>query len=602
MSKLLNKVFFNKFKVKKIITVTHFSLLYEGINIKNKEPVVIKLEDKLKHKLLENEAYFLYYLKGFGIPKIISFGKNNTYNILIEELLGPTLYQLWNLKTNKKEYKLKTICMIALQILDRLEFIHSKNIVHRDVKPNNFIIGRKDKNVIYLIDFGFSGKYKSSRTGKHIKYQFKKLINGALKYLSINAIKGYEQSRRDDLESLGYMLIHLITDNLPWLYIEDLEIEKPEKIKQIYKSKLSTKPELLCKGLPEEFTQYIKYCRNLYFEQEPDYNYLRSLFNNILIKNHQKNDLNFYWIIDNNKLKNKNKQINDKKNQYYKKRGSSHQRLYIQIKDSLEQKKLPIEKYMSFDKVKINDLCNNLINYNNNINLNVEYNIINNIENNNNNNINNSNILLFNLSKTSNKDKQEFKANNNFINSFSKINIDNINNTNKSNIKQYESKINDLNIEQKNKNFNNNFYIHSYKNKNSENLDDIEKNNNLLLNKTNESNNIKSGKNKININYYNQKFPNNFEYKKLSIKKRNENPIGNLYKNYNNTNLSRDIIKKKLLNYDNTNKNEVIKDYYKTNNSIKNYSKISETSANLKKINNFINVSNQNINLNISKK
>ena len=287
--------------------------------MKKNEPVIMKFEEKNKNEVLENEAYLLYYLNGLGIPKIISYGKNNSYNILIEELLGMNLYQIWQLKENKTEYKLKTICMIALQILDRLEFIHSKNIIHRDIKPNNFLIGRKDPEIIYLIDFGISVKYKSSRTGKHIKYKFKKIINGSLKYLSINAIKGYEQSRRDDLESLGYMLIHLILNHLPWLYIEDLEIEKLEKIKQIYKAKLLTPPELLCNGLPDEFTQYIKYCRNLTFEQEPDYNYLKSLFNNILEKNQQKNDLNFYWIINNKKLKIKNEEINNRRNRSYKK-------------------------------------------------------------------------------------------------------------------------------------------------------------------------------------------------------------------------------------------------------------------------------------------
>ena len=127
------------------------------------------------------------------------------------------------------------------------------------------------------------------------------------------------------------MLIHLILNHLPWLYIENLEIENLEKIKQIYKAKLLTPPELLCNGLPDEFTQYIKYCRNLTFEQEPDYNYLKSLFNNILEKNQQKNDLNFYWIINNKKLKIKNEEINNRRNRSYKKKESSHQRLYLKI-------------------------------------------------------------------------------------------------------------------------------------------------------------------------------------------------------------------------------------------------------------------------------
>ena len=573
MSKLINKVFFNKYKVKKLITITHFSSIYEGINEKSKEPILIKLEDKTKNKLLENEACLLYYLRGFGIPKFISYGKNNLFNILIEELLGPTLYQLWNLKENKIEYRLKTICMIALQILDRLEYIHSKNIVHRDVKPNNLIIGRKDKNVIYLIDFGFSGKYKSSRTGKHIKYQFKKLINGALKYLSINAIKGYEQSRRDDLESLGYMLIHLIMNHLPWLYIEDLEIEKSEKIKQIYKSKLLTQPEILCKGLPEEFSQYIKYCRNLYFEQKPDYDYLRSLFNNILLKNQQKNDLNFYWIIHNKKLNSKNKQINDNKNNFYKKKKNFYQRLYIQIRDSLEEKKLPTEKNKTLDNFEINKLYNNLINDKNSLNLNVKYNIINNIGFNNNNNLNNSNVYIFNLSNSYKKDIKEFNTNNTLINTSTKINIVNINN-NKSNNEIYKNKINDLKRKERNRDLKNIVMSQSNINKQSKNLYDKDGYNNLLIN--NESNIIKSYKNKRINNIHISKFPNNSRDIKRTIGKNMVIPINLL--NNNNSNLNKNIFKKQLFNSDNTNKTDIVKDYYEINNISEKNSKISETS------------------------
>ena len=211
MKVLNNKLIFNKYKIKKLIYSSKFSSVYEGINEKRNELVAIKTEERNKQNFLEAEAFFLFNLKGFGIPKIISFGKNNFYNILVEELLGFSLYHLRNLKKNIN-MKIKNTCMIALQALDRLEYIHSKNIIHRDIKPNNFMIGTKNKEVIYLIDFGFARKYKSSRTGKHIKYRFVKVIFGSLYYLSINGNKGYELSRKDDLESLGYSLIDLITN------------------------------------------------------------------------------------------------------------------------------------------------------------------------------------------------------------------------------------------------------------------------------------------------------------------------------------------------------------------------------------------------------
>ena len=135
MSKILNRIFFNKFRVKKLITKTSFSTIYEGMYEKHNEPVAMKFEDKTKYRLLENEAYYLYNLKGIGIPRLISYGKTNLFNILVEELLGKSIFQIWNSTKIKKEYKLKNVCMIAIQILERLEFIHSKNIIHRDIKP-----------------------------------------------------------------------------------------------------------------------------------------------------------------------------------------------------------------------------------------------------------------------------------------------------------------------------------------------------------------------------------------------------------------------------------------------------------------------------------
>ena len=176
MSKILSKIFFKKYKIKKLIRTTRFSSVYEGKNINDKEPVCMKIEINNKIELLESEAYCLYNLKGFGIPKIISFGKNGLFNILIMELLGLNIYKIWDLKKIKKEYRLKNTCMLALQVLNRLEYIHSKNYIHNDIKPNNLVIGRKDPNIIYLIDFGFCCKYRSSLTGKHIKFKKQKII------------------------------------------------------------------------------------------------------------------------------------------------------------------------------------------------------------------------------------------------------------------------------------------------------------------------------------------------------------------------------------------------------------------------------------------
>jgi len=228
--------------------------------------------------------------------------------------------------------------MVALQILDRLEYIHSKNYIHRDIKPQNFVIGRKDPNIIYIIDFGFSHQYRSSRTGKHIKYKNRRLTIGSLCYLSINGNLGYEQSRRDDLESLGYMLILLATGSLPWLKKENLKINDYLEYFKIYNLKKAVSIEKLCEGLPEEFTKYIEYSRNLDFEEDPNYDYLRSLFSSILDKIQEKNDLNFFWSI---KTKRTNKSEEKKSGslpKMHKRKDSSKNRLFKKIKISLEEK------------------------------------------------------------------------------------------------------------------------------------------------------------------------------------------------------------------------------------------------------------------------
>ena len=250
-----------------------------------------------KYDLLESEAYFLLLLKGFGIPRLISFGKISNFKILVQELLGRSIYLVWYTKDFKT--RLNDICLLALQCLDRLEYVHSKGIIHRDIKPYNFLFGRKDPEVIYIIDFGISKKYRSSRAGKHIKFTNLKKIYGSFRYISINCNKGYEQSRRDDLESLGYMLIFLAKKYLPWVEIENtIKDDKVLQVMKICQKKVSVTPEELCSGLPFEFIDYLKYCRNLEFEENPNYNYLKGLFTEVLKRNEQITDERFLRFIE----------------------------------------------------------------------------------------------------------------------------------------------------------------------------------------------------------------------------------------------------------------------------------------------------------------
>ena len=290
----INKIFFKKYKAIKLIAEGSFGSIYEGIDIKTRNRVAIKLEDRIKFNLLEKEAYNLYTLKGYGIIEILSFGRNQNYNIMVQPLLGDSLYKLF-LKC-KKKFTLKDICLIGLQCLERIEWIHIKNIIHRDIKPDNFLMGIKDPRIIYLIDFGLSKKYRSERTSKHIQFTLTKKLTGTARYASINALKGFELSRRDDLESFCYMIIFFLIKKLPWQGVKaQTQAKRNRKICElkedfnIYEHKNS---------IPNEFIKIFKYIKRLKFDEEPDYKMIRNAFKKILSDINYKENETFSWIKD----------------------------------------------------------------------------------------------------------------------------------------------------------------------------------------------------------------------------------------------------------------------------------------------------------------
>ncbi len=202
---ILNKVFFNKYKCTKKLGEGSFGLIFKGEY--NNENYALKFEHKNSINLLENEANIMIYLKGPNIPYIKYFGTTENYNILIMQLLGRSLEDIFE---ERKYFTLKSVCMIAPQMISVLEFIHNKHIVHRDIKPDNFVMGLDDlSQYVYLLDFGLAKKYRSSSTLVHYPMVNKKKLTGTARYASINALKGNEQSRRDDLEALGYVLMYL---------------------------------------------------------------------------------------------------------------------------------------------------------------------------------------------------------------------------------------------------------------------------------------------------------------------------------------------------------------------------------------------------------
>ena len=294
MEQLKNKILLKKYKIIKKIGKGSFGSVYLGKNIQKNEYIAIKLESKNQtDTILERETYILYSLKGFGIPEVISYGQNIKYNILIQELLGKSIDTIFSEK--KQKFPMKDCCMIGIQILDRLEYIHSKCVIHRDIKADNFLIGLKNKAIIYIIDFGLAKQYKSRKTGKHVKYAVNKKWSGTSRFASANTLRGVEPSRRDDLESFCYLLLFLMKGSLPWDNIN--EESEVNEILIIYKMKQYMTPEMLFRDLPPQMVNFYKYCKNLEFEQEPNYDFLRSLLINILNNIGEKNDLYFSWIL-----------------------------------------------------------------------------------------------------------------------------------------------------------------------------------------------------------------------------------------------------------------------------------------------------------------
>jgi serine/threonine protein kinase len=207
------------------------------------------------------------------------------------QLMGKSLEELFN---KRQKFSVKTTALLAYQMITVLQYIHDKHIIHRDIKPDNFVMGlNKDNANLFLLDFGLAKKYRSSKTLEQYPYIKKKKLTGTARYASIHALEEMEQSRRDDLESVGYVLMYFLRGNLPW---QGLKIKsKEDRYKKILDKKKETTSEQLCKNFPDEFREYLEYSRNLEYTEEPKYEKLRNKFYNLVCN--KMND-NFDFIYD----------------------------------------------------------------------------------------------------------------------------------------------------------------------------------------------------------------------------------------------------------------------------------------------------------------
>jgi len=285
-----------KFRLGRKIGSGSFGDIYIGTNFQTGEEIAIKLENiKSKHPQLLYESKLYKILSGgVGIPNIHWYGMEGDYNVLVMDLCGPSLEDLFSFCNRK--FSLKTVLMLADQIINRVEYVHAKNFIHRDIKPDNFLIGLgKRANQVHIIDFGLAKKYRDGRTQQHIPYREGKNLTGTARYASINTHLGIEQSRRDDLEAVGYVMMYFNRGSLPWQGLK--ANQKKDKYEKIMEKKMSTPIDVLCKHFPAEFVTYLNYCRVLRFEDRPDYTYLRRLFKDLFGRESYAYDYVFDWTM-----------------------------------------------------------------------------------------------------------------------------------------------------------------------------------------------------------------------------------------------------------------------------------------------------------------
>ncbi|KAL1409557.1 Palmitoylated plasma membrane-bound casein kinase [Vanrija albida] len=286
------------YKVGKKIGEGSFGVIFEGTNLLNSQTVAIKFEPRKSDAPQLRDEYRSYkILSGCpGIPQVYYFGQEGLHNILVIDLLGPSLEDLFDMCGRK--FSVKTCCMVARQMLSRVQTIHEKNLIYRDIKPDNFLIGRpgtRGANIIHVVDFGMAKQYRDPKTKQHIPYRERKSLSGTARYMSINTHLGREQSRRDDLEALGHVFFYFLRGGLPWQGLK--AATNKQKYEKIGEKKQSTPIAELGEGYPSEFAIYLSYVRKLTFDETPDYDFLRDLFLTALQNAGEVDDQIYDWML-----------------------------------------------------------------------------------------------------------------------------------------------------------------------------------------------------------------------------------------------------------------------------------------------------------------
>lgn len=270
-----------KYKVLKLIGEGSFGKIFEAINIITSEKVAIKIEKKSTISLLKHEATLYNKCRNIkGIPKLRNYGVEENYNYIVIDFLGDSLDDI-KIK-HGGHINLSIVLNIGIQLINIIEKLHNIGIIHRDLKPENVLLGlEKENKSIYLIDFGISRFYINIK-GCHIPYVDNKKYMGNIIFMSLNVSNGIEPTRRDDMESIGYILIYILTGYLPWNIIDDKDKDTTKSLRNdsIVNMKREIPLDKVCENSPIEFKIYLEYCRKLEYDETPNYNYLKNIFIN----------------------------------------------------------------------------------------------------------------------------------------------------------------------------------------------------------------------------------------------------------------------------------------------------------------------------------
>ncbi|KJR88618.1 uncharacterized protein SPSK_10757 [Sporothrix schenckii 1099-18] len=273
------------------------TILSDARTKNNGRAVAIKFElRKNDSTQLRNEFRMYKKLDGCpGIPRIYTFGEMDLHKVLVMDLLGPSLETLF--QDCGRRFSIKTVAMLAKQMITRIQTLHEHDLIYRDIKPENFLMGLPGTNAadsVHLIDYGMAKVYREPDTNMHIPSGESQSLSGTARYMSINAHCRRHQSRRDDLEALGHVFLYFARGNLPWQGVKAPQNDTRHDI--MCEKKQATSIDDLCRGLPPQFSEYLAHTRGMEFEQDPNYDYLRGLFTRVLEDQHAANDNVFDWV------------------------------------------------------------------------------------------------------------------------------------------------------------------------------------------------------------------------------------------------------------------------------------------------------------------